>query len=310
MRHSFSAACLALPLVLLGSATVVGQQAATDANRYDTSASDYLALIPPGTVVGTTAPANWTHLILKSLPRTAAGDVNRVPRMNLSIASLFSTSMVAKVVAVNDASGGRRYILEQIAGGVGTKVNNTDTIVSPSTYRQIGANLSILTAQVLKEFHRQQSGIPVIIRSDTLVVMDTPIVIRTPTKNQPMVLRYAVVVDPRSGRLDTLCWLIEKDDQDRLLRIVSPLQWLPPNKLIDCKLYVDASEYLFGIPSKNAYACLSIPQGQVQLNVPPNAERLAIQQRYDDRNAAALDGWLRGVVRHAEAALQSSGANR
>ena len=63
-----------------------------------------------------------------------------------------------------------------------------------------------------------------------------------------------------------------------------------PNPVIDCQLYVDKSEYSWGIPSDNAFACLKIPQGRLQFAISnQQLATLLVKPRWTASDALAID---------------------
>jgi hypothetical protein len=155
----------------------------------------------------------------------------------------------------------------------------------------------------------KQRTVEIVLRSETTAVYDTPIVIRLNDENRTLVLRYGILVDPQSGRLDSLCWLIDVDDQQRYLRLVGNMQWLAANKVMDCQLYVDKSQYTLGVPSDNAFACLKIPQGRVQFAInDQQLARLLIKKRWTREEAPAVDAGLRDILRRGQASEQKTAA--
>jgi len=261
-----------------------------------------IELIPPGTTIDDQAPKPWTHLIVKSQPRVAAGDVLKVSSTQIRLAGTFFMATIARVERV-DQGGKVSHRLARLASGIGTKVNGRDTIVSPDTTGRLGANVGFLAGIVLSEMYDKQRSVEVVLRSETCAVYDTPIVIRMGDKNRSLVLRYGVVVDLQSGQLDTLCWLIDVDEDGRYLGLSGNMQWLAANKVMDCPLYVDKSEYTLGLPSDNAFACLKIPQGRVQFAVNDRTlATLLTNKRWTQSEAPAVDAGLRDVLRRGQAA--------
>jgi hypothetical protein len=267
-----------------------------------------IELLAPGSIVGDGAPKPWTHLIVKSQPRVTAGDVNKVSNTQLRLAGMFFMATLAQVDRVE--RGGQAYFrLARLASGIGTNISGRDTIVSPDTTSRLGANVGFLGGILLGEMHDKQRTVEVVLRSETTAVYDTPIVIRLDDKNRTLVLRYGILVDPPSGRLESLCWLIDVDDQQRYLRLVGNMQWLAADKVMDCQLYVDKSQYTLGVPSDNAFACLKIPQGRVQFAInDPQLARLLIKKRWSREEAPAVDAALRDILRRGGASEQKTSA--
>ena len=293
----FPAGRMGLTIAMLAIAVVCGSASRSSGIQVQPQPID---LIPSGTVIGDTAPGAWSHLILKSLPRATEGDTDRVHPSNLEIASKFSTAIVARVDPVRNGRGEASFSLAALAGGVSTRVGANDTIVTPDTWRKVGADLSMVTSQVLKEVYRQQCLVNVVVRSETFAIVDTPVVVRVREKNRPMMLRYGIIVDERTGRLDTFAWLIHLDEKGRYGELESQLHWLPPNHVVQCPLHVDVSEYFLGVPSRKAYACVSVPRGRVQWDVPDDRRVLLVRSKFLPAEATRLDAWLREMARQVE----------
>jgi hypothetical protein len=260
-----------------------------------------IELIPPGTVIGQRAPEPWTHLIVKSQPRVTDGDVDEVSRNQIRLAETFSMSTVARVERI-DQGGVVSYRLARLASGLGVHSARGDVIVSPDT-----ADVGFLAGILLDEMYEQQKSVEIILRSATTAIYDTPIAIRINNKNRMLVLRYAVLVDEHTGQLDTLAWLIDVDAAGRYLGLSGHLQWLKPNLSFDCRLYVDKSEYSWGIPSDVAYACLKPTPGRLQLSVKKGPlTTLIAKERWTLAEAPTVDAGLRDVLKQARAADQTA----
>jgi hypothetical protein len=145
------------------------------------------------------------------------------------------------------------------------------------------------------------------LRSDACAIYDTPIVIRIGETNRSLVLRYALLVDPQSGELETLDWLIDVDDRGRYLALLGNMQWLAPSKVMVCDLYVDKSEYTLGIPSDNAFACLKIPQGRLQFAITdkPRAA-LLIKPTWARSEGPPVEASLRDILHRGMADQQNN----
>src|SRR5207253_2599584 len=82
-----------------------------------------------------------------------------------------------------------------------------------------------------------------------------------------MVMRHALLVDPDSGRLATLVWLLSKtatgfDPAEKALQL------LPPNMQEARLLHVLKDRFTFGIPAPDAFALVRVPQGTPILYTP------------------------------------------
>jgi hypothetical protein len=99
------------------------------------------------------------------------------------------------------------------------------------------------------------------------------------------------------------------DGVGRYVRLTGNLQWLAPNTMFDCRLYVDKSEFTLGIPSDNAFACLEVPPGRMQFAVnDPQLATVLTAQRWSPNDAPSVDASLRDAVRRGRAAVSGGGA--
>jgi hypothetical protein len=257
-----------------------------------------IALIQPGTVIGAQAPEGWTHLLIKSQPRAAEGDVDQLSADVRELSGLFFTALLARVEA-RDVRGQRRYFLATVASGLGTRIGDRDTIISPDTQEKLGANLGFLGRIALRKGYDRLQGVHVVARSESLALIDAPVMMLREGRHRPVVLRYAVVVDPPSGRLETLLWAISQDGRGMYRDILGVAEWLPPNKIEERILHVDANEFSLGLPTENALAMVRLYRGQKQLSFPEALKANAAKGRLTPAAAADLEAGLWGLMRSA-----------
>jgi hypothetical protein len=235
--------------------------------RYDVAPRS-IELIPPGTVVEKTAPAPYTHLIVKTYPRLGAGDLDEVNDLTKELASFLHTALVAKV-APYGLNGERRFRLEVVATGFSANVpGRGDIVLSPDTEKKFGANLGFLARIVLSRCYEEQQKCRYVVRSDTMAIVDTPAIMLRDGKHRWAIIRYAFLVSERSGRLDTLVWMIDLDAQGRYAATVGEISWMPPNMIHDGVMHVDASYFTFGVPTDLAFACAAPPQTERRIPIP------------------------------------------
>jgi hypothetical protein len=258
-------------------------------------------LVPPGTVIDKGPPKGWSHLIIKSQPRLAAGDVKQISETAARMSSMLFTTMLANVQGDRAANGQVTYRLSTVAVGMGTKVNGRDMVLSPDTHRKLGANLGLIGGVVFSKAYEKQQDVRVIARSATLAVLDAPVALVRNNQHRRVIYRYVLLLDPRSGRLETLLWLIDRDEQGRYVGPQSPIEWLAPNLLEDAALHVDAGEFTLGVPSDIAFATMRLPPGQRQLTFPNDLKGVAAQPQLTAAAAQQLERRLWEVLRQATA---------
>jgi hypothetical protein len=259
-----------------------------------------LELIRPGTEVGTTAPAGWTHLVLKSRPRLPEGERRLVSESTAGYAAMVFTTTAAAVVAEGRA-GAPRYRLARIGLGVGLTIAGRDVVVSPDTQQRLGANLGLAGRLVLSGVYDKQREVRLVGASATGAVLDTPAFMPRGRGHAAVVLRYVFLVDPLTGRLDTLVWRIDLDRRGNYEGAVGAIEWLAPNALVDAVLKVDLNEFTLGVPSERAFAVTHIPEGQKQFAIPESLRGAAGAARLPADMARRLDGSLRALIAQAEA---------
>jgi hypothetical protein len=274
-------------------------QAPAAGNGYDVTRRR-LELIAPGTVLDRDAPKGWSHLIIKSHPRVAAGDVDQVSDHTVRLSSFLFTAIVARVQP-DRGTGRPPYHLSGLAVGLGTKVNGKDIILSPETQKRLGANLGLLARLVLSTAQERLHDVHVVARSDTLALVDAPALMLRDGRHRPVMLRYALLVEAATGNLETLLWLIDLDAKGGYLGASGPIEWLPPNKHEDCVLHVDAKEFVLGTPTEKAFAMYRMPRGRKQLALPDDLKAAAGQAQLSAALAQELEAKLREALAQSAA---------
>ena len=264
---------------------------AADSNEQFDVTLRRVASIPPGTVVADRAPEGWSHLVIKSRPRLSEESAKELPAVTARLATLLCTVILADVQ-------GRpgQFVLSHVAVGLGTEINRRDTIISSESLEKLGVKLGLLESQVLAGAEKQLALMRCTARSRTSAVIDAAGVLLRDKRHQPVVLRYVLLVDPATGRLDTLAWAFPREAENPA-EPIGPMQLLPPNKLDDCLLSIDKEAFLLGIPTSTAFAMKEIPQGK-QIVFPPELKVLAAEPRLTARQAQQLTSALRTLLLH------------
>jgi hypothetical protein len=257
-----------------------------------------LAQIPPGTVIGKEAPQEWSHLIVKSYSRPGTGDVSQLSPLADHLARLLFTTIVADVKPDKPGSDGKHYKLAKVAVGLGMRIGDKETVLTPETQKGLGANLGLIARVVLRTAHERLNDIAVVARSSTFMVFDSPSYMDLEGKHKAIVLRYAVLVDERSGRLDTLVWVLGREADGKYSDPTGAIQWLPPNLTGECVLHIDGNEFSLGQPTEKAFAIICPPKGRKEIKVSDDLKPLAEQPRFSSATAAELECKLREAIKH------------
>lgn len=252
-------------------------------------------LIQPGLVVEQGPPDGWSCLVIKSQPRVTQGDLDRVGKIDVQMASMFFTVLAADVQAASETSPAK---ITRIGVGVGTDLRGKPTVVSPDTQRRQGARLGLIGGMVLRGFYDEQQEVRIVASRDEAVFVDTPVAVRIDEQNQEGVVRYALLLGP-GGKISVYCWLIACGARGDYLDLRSEIQHLSQDHVEDAQLYVSRDEYRFGLATKRAFAIVSVPQGESSVPAPDKLAGLFAKQRPEPGEFAAMEAWLRDSTRVA-----------
>jgi hypothetical protein len=254
--------------------------------------------ILPGTVIGATAPAGWSHLVIKSLPRVRESEIKNIPRNPLvdrsrsaAMASWMFTAFVADI-RPEPHEGTAYHRIRSIALGLGTASSGRDIIITPETASEHGVELDGFTRDILTEGYKTQRRSRVVIQGATMAVVDTPVAYRFDGRNRLARFRYALLVDGPSGRLNSVVWLLDAEG-----RCGETASILAPNTIDEAELIPDPGEFnVLGIPSETAFAVDRLPPGRARVLLPPDLRPLAEQVKFSPAEAGSLEQRLRQVL--------------
>jgi hypothetical protein len=269
-------------------------------NRQPNSRAPRLALIPAGTVICDKAPQDWTHLIDKSQPKMHYGDVDQVPKPVRALSGMFFTAILARVCPPNGLENAG-YRLGEVAIAMGTRIGAADTIITPDTHKKLGANLGLLPRIALERGYERLGTVTVAARTSTLAIIDGPALMLREGKHRPIIVRRAILVDPRTGELESLLWAIGQDDRGASEGMIGACDWLPPNQVEDRLLHVDATEFAFGMITENAVAIVHLFTGRMQIPFPPDVKRIAEELRPSHDSALEFEKQIWELLRSAAA---------
>jgi hypothetical protein len=217
--------------------------------------------IEPGTLIVDSAPIGWSHFVAKTQSVITQGDIQQTPAATAKFVNMFFTAMLVKA-SRHETQGRMQYELDRAAIGLGTSIAGKDTIISSATYRKLGADIGEVGGIVLGRLEEQLAQVVEVARSSTMALVDVPIFMLREQAHVQVVLRYALLIDPRDGRSYTLVWILDrKDGQGYQLAADSPLILVKPNLVKKRELHVDATKIFLGIPALDAFAIVTLPPG-------------------------------------------------
>jgi hypothetical protein len=269
------------------------------ADDYDLSAQPPEA-IAPGTEVDRGPPAGWSHLVIKSLPRVKPSEVSRVPaplglgrdHVIRQVSWMF-TAFTADVVSERQGAHAR-HRLRAIGLGLGATVNGRDIVLTADSAERLGQPLNWIQKETLTTGYRVQQQARVVIHGPSFALLDTPVTFRCGTKNRMVRYRYALLVDPPSGRLDVLAWRLgDAEACADLSRAVL----LHPNTIDEAELIPDLATFsTIGIPNELSFGVDDLPPHRLEVALPPEIAGLVAQSKFTPDDARALEAALRKLL--------------
>ncbi|HEY1189617.1 MAG TPA: hypothetical protein VGE74_18365 [Gemmata sp.] len=267
--------------------------------EYDVSAAAPEA-IESGTVVDRSAPKGWSHLVIKSLPRVRESEKERVPSvpvigrdLTVRMAAWMFTAFTADVVREPQESGGH-YRLRAIGLGLGANGPRGDVVVTSQTARKHGVAMDWIKDQVLDTGYKVQGQAVIPVRGPSFALLDTPVIFRCDSRNRMVRYRYALLVNPDTGALDVLLWVIgaEGGECADLTRAVL----LNPNCIDEAELIPDPNEFDGLRPSDLSFAVDKLPPHRLEVPIPHELRGLAASTKFRPGEALALERGLRKLT--------------
>ncbi len=217
-----------------------------------------LVLVRPGTQVDQKAPADWSNLVLKALPKVVSGDLDSLPEFAATTATLFRSILLADVRPDPNAPG--RYHLKRIGLGLCMPTDGHDAVVTGGNPDSPPEALGFVEKQVLSRAEDELKKARLVARTPTFAVLAAPTDLKVGEAHQKVYLVYTFLVEPRSGRLETYLWLLAGRPDRR--SAPTSLLHLTPGLIYQCGLDVAADRLLGTIPMNWSFAMQSLPPGQ------------------------------------------------
>ncbi len=260
-------------------------------------------VIAPGTVVGTVPPVGWSHLIIKSHPRVHPEHRAGIMPLAVEKASWMFTAFTADV-SREEVNGKAVYKFRAIGLGLGSKSRTgEDVVATPETAEQFGIDMRSpfgpinINREILSRGYKTQDKAVVVVTGPTFALLDTPVWYRIGEHSKLCRYRYALLVDPATGQIDTLTWLLGPDGSlaDDALAV-----WLHPNTIDVAELVPDWDEfYPGGMPKLNSDASFGVagqPKGRAVFTLPEELRGRAVQTRFTPQEAHDFETRLRQLI--------------
>ncbi|MFM1902650.1 MAG: hypothetical protein RLZZ440_550 [Planctomycetota bacterium] len=284
--------------------------ACTLAAAAEAAAPRPLPAVAAGTPVDPPADGRWNRVILLAESRITRGDTDSVPQMIRERVPLFTLALLASVATTDQ--GSPRHRLAEIGAGYAVPLAGRLTVVSPEAPPP-EAGLDMLARQVLSENGRHLAALACVGAGDTMQVVDAPAVICRDGQHLESVMRHFIWIDPGSGQCSACVWLLAGSAATGLTPTEDRPRWVPAGTREDREIHVDKSRFLWGLPTREAFALVDLPPG-AEFDWSPALREVAAHPRYDAAPlrtlATELNAALAALRDHASPQTPAASAER
>jgi hypothetical protein len=225
-----------------------------------------LVFLKPGTRVGEKPPEEWTHMVLKSVPRLATGDRGTLPKGSAETATMFRTALLADVKPVDTQE--TEFELVRIGLGVCVPVpheEDNDMVVTAGALEALGLRFSMVERAVLDAAEAEMAEGRIIARTPTFALFRSPVMLIMDGEHKKARIYYAFCVDRNTGRLRVAAWTMRPDQKPA--QAPATLVKLESDGAFDCQIDVRAKRILGTVPYSWSFAMRTLPPGRA-LRVP------------------------------------------
>lgn len=196
-------------------------------------------------------------------------------------------------------------VLADIGVGLATKVRGRLQVVSGPAAKPGSAaaaspapDLGFISGQVLRTAGESLGEMRIVARRTTLVMYDSPAVIRIGDCNVEATVRALIWVEANSGRLHHMLWVMQRGRRQHWMPGLESGVYLKVPLVEDRVLHVDADRLTFGIPSATAIGLAKLPPGY-RFSLAGDLGDLACRTEYDESSLAQLATRLVAALRES-----------
>lgn len=274
-----------------------------------------LTLIASGTRLGGERVEGWTDRVLIAVPRVGSGDVEGIAKLVKENAELLSFVVLARVEdrpveeasSASGATAKHRAVLADVGVGLAMKVSGQWQVVTgpaapagSESARSSAPELGFVSGQVLKTAAESLEDMRVIVRRTTLLIYDSPAVVKIASQNQEVTVRSMVWIESSSGRLHHALWVMRHGSRQHWMPALEEGVYVKVPMVEDRVLHVQADRFTFGIPSATALGLDALPPGR-RFSLAGRLGELACQTVYDESTLGELATTLVAALRKSAA---------
>jgi hypothetical protein len=203
-------------------------------------------LAPGSKIESEEPPAGWSHLVIKSLPRLATGDLDTVSSQAFETAGRVRLVIVADVQSAT--TGAVRSYLHRVGVGLCAPAANGlgDVVVTPTSVEGSKGPWTTKQRLVLAATSLDLARVSLGASTSNLALIRVPVTFLVSGSHRKVSVCYAVLADSETGAVRTFAWMHDPDArtepaQPTRLRLLSA-------PVFDCPIDIQARRLLGTIP--------------------------------------------------------------
>jgi hypothetical protein len=243
-------------------------------------------LEPDSRLEGQSAPRGWSHLVIKSVPNLATGDLDTVSSQAFETARRIRPVVVADIRR-SDPEFGSGYYLARVGVGLCApgQDGSGDRVISASSVEGTRGPWTAKQRIILTAMAYEVSRSQLAAATPTFALLRSPNTFLIGGSHRKVESYQALLVDPQTGRLEVIVW------HDDAHHDASEPSELPARLLLgpvfDCPQDVHATKVL-GTPIAWSFAIRELPPG-TDLTLPANLVASCKAGVDDSADSAALE---------------------
>ena len=232
-------------------------------------------------------PSGWSHLVIKSIPKLATGDLDTVSEQAFEIAQRIRPLIVADIKP-SSSDPESSFHLDRVGVGLCApgQDGKGDVVVSSSSVEGTRGPWTTKQRLILAAMSFETSHARLTAATSSFALVRTPVTYLVSGAHQKIDLYYALLVDPRTGKLQTLVWpdsssASPKDPSPSTARRLS-------STVFDLPQDVHATRILGSLPVSWSFAIRELPSG-IDVAIPPELIALLTSEGGDASHSAEIE---------------------
>jgi hypothetical protein len=239
------------------------------------------------------AEKEWNHRVLFQVPAFVSGESGVLSESRRADVT-YSTIILADV---GRPQADADFVLRRVGVGLAQPIKGVDTTVTMGSRNSLGVAQSREGKFILYHAEEQLRQARILGSTSTCAILSINTKLAVRGKHQKVSLRLAILVEPRTGDLQTVAWSANRDAAPDRPASSDPysLTLLEPNLRFTCPMDL-IIERAFGlVPKAVSLAMLQLPPGR-RIPIPANLSNLSSAQGGEALDGDQLERQLRDLL--------------